>query len=91
MMNTDFPELVANQNGNITVTVDFKTGRMPSSQPLEILTLDEMSVKALQVSPTWTGRRDAHGNMLRWKAMYKSGAQNEAWHPFYDVYLKIAR
>jgi hypothetical protein len=58
----------------------------------EMVPLDAMGVVALQVTPTWTGRRDRFGNTLRWKAMFGVAAGDHVeQRPYYDVYLKIAR
>lgn len=70
----------------------FDINRNGKAEPEEVLSLDDLGVDGLDVTPNWTGRRDRFGNMLRWKAMFRlARGHHVEQRPYYDVFLKIAR
>lgn len=57
-----------------------------SAAPPEITSLDVHGIVSLGIAHHWTGRRDAHGNILRWQSsVVRAGAGPR---PYYDVYLR---
>lgn len=54
----------------------------------EISTLDAGGIASLGLRHHWTGRRDAHGNILRWQSDVVHTATGP--RPYYDVYLMDA-
>ncbi|HUR80953.1 MAG TPA: hypothetical protein VM733_09315 [Thermoanaerobaculia bacterium] len=51
----------------------------------EISTLDAHRLASLGVRYHWTGRRDMHGNILRWQSRVERSGTGP--RPYYDVYL----
>lgn len=51
----------------------------------EISTLDANGISALGLTHHWTGRRDAHGNILRWQSSIVRAGTGP--RPYYDVFL----
>lgn len=66
----------------------FDRNRDGKADPFEVMSLDDASVTAFEVRPTWTGRRDKYGNLFQWKARFE---RQNGWRPYYDIYLTIAR
>ncbi len=52
----------------------------------EISTLTSSGISSLGLRYHWSGRRDAHGNMLRWRAEL-SWSEPRRGRAYYDVYL----
>ena len=57
-----------------------------SAAPSELTRLDVHDIVSLSVVHHWTGRRDAHGNILRWQSSVVHAGT--APRPYYDVYLR---
>jgi len=89
-------ELDADGDGVITssdpewshLSLWFDRNRDGRADRSEVMSLDDAGVTALEVTPTWTGRHDRFGNLMKWKARF---ARRTGWRPYYDVYLKIDR
>ncbi len=56
------------------------------SQPQELRPITAAGITALELSYHEVGRRDEHGNMLRFQAHVISGPHRK---PFYDVFLRV--
>jgi hypothetical protein len=69
----------------------FDRNRDGHADSTEIVALGDRNLLGISVAPTWVGRTDPAGNMLRWKGMFEAaipaGAGASAKRPFYDVYL----
>lgn len=86
----------ANTDGRITsgdavwpsLRLWFDRNRDGAAVSEEVVALSTTDVTTLGTAAVWNQRRDVHGNILLWKALFeRSGAA----HPFYDAYLTIAQ
>lgn len=86
----------ANDDGRITASdtvwpqlrLWFDRNRDGIAQGDEAATLASRSVTTLGTAAVWNRRRDAHGNVLLWKALFE---RDGTAHPFYDAYLTTAQ
>jgi hypothetical protein len=69
----------------------FDRNRDGQAAAQEITGIQDAGVRSLEIDPTWTGRRDRYGNVLRWKAMFETeNAGSVHRRPYYDIYLTVA-
>jgi len=56
--------------------------------PSEVRLIEDAGIDALRLEFDWSGRRDEHGNVYRWRATLVT--EHRGLKPYYDVYFRRA-